>query len=208
MRNLLRIDSSARTTASLSRVLGDHLESCWARAEPAGRVVRRDLAKSPIGQIEEATITGFYTPADAMTPDLKAATALSDQLIAELQATDALLITTPMYNLSVPAALKAWIDQIVRVDRTFAYEDGQFAGLVKPDLAYVCAAYGANGYEAGGPMAAANFLEPYLDGLLRFLGFSQVQFFSLQATGADEATVAAGLAGAKAEIDRFFDNAP
>lgn len=94
-----------------------------------------------------------------------------------------------MYNFSVPSALKAWIDQIVRIGRTFAYDGTNFTGLVTIKRAYVICAYGAGGYTDGGGFASFNFLEPYLKGLLSFLGITEIQFFNLQATTGDESMV-------------------
>lgn len=204
MQHILRLDASARTSDSNSRALGDYVEQQWHARQPDGRITRRDLAREPIEQIRQETIAGFYTPPEALTPELRAATALSDQLIGELQAADTLLITTPMYNFGVPAALKAWIDQIVRIGHTFSYDGSNFGGLVKADTAIICAAYGASGYEAGGGFRAANFVEPYLAFLLGFLGVKQVHFISVQATTADADTVAAGLASARADADRLL----
>ena len=204
MTTLLRIDSSSRIENSHSRALGDYVESGWRGLFPAGTVVNRDLARFPLEPIRQETIAGFYTPADQMTPELREATALSDELISEVQSADMLLLTVPIYNFSIPAALKAWIDQVVRIGRTFSFDGTQFGGLTEPDTAVICAAYGAMGYERDGAFRAANFLEPYLEFLLTFLGVSNVDFVSLQATTADEATVAAGFSTAQSDIDRVM----
>ena len=201
MSTLLRIDSSARVQGSHSRELGDHFEKAWLARHPADLVLRRDLAAEPIPQITAQTIAGFYTPADKMTEDGRAATALSDNLIAELQSSDVLLLTVPMYNFSIPAALKAWIDQVVRIGQTFSYNGTSFAGLVTVKQAYVLCSYGAGGYLDAGPLSAFNLVEPYLKLLLGFVGISQVQFFAAEATTADDATVEAKMQQAKSAID-------
>ena len=198
---LLRIDSSSRTTTSHSRALGDYFEKTWHVRNPNDRVVRRDLVAGPIPHIVDQTILGYYTPAEQLTPELRAATALSDCLIAELQSADILLVTVPMYNFSIPSTLKAWIDQIVRIGHTFSYDGKNFAGLVKIKRAYVLCAYGAGGYTDSGPFSAYNFLEPYLKSLLGFLGILEVQFFAVQATTADPAIVATNLEMAQRKID-------
>lgn len=201
MATILRIDASSRVESSLSRSLGDHFEQAWRERNPDDRVVRRDLAAAPVPHIAGDTIAGFYTPAEQMTESLRRATALSDRLIEELQSADALLLTVPMYNFSIPSGLKAWIDHIVRIGHTFAYDGSSFTGLAKTRRAFVACSYGAAGYRNGGPFAGFNFLEPYLGGLLGFLGIPEVKFFAVQATTADAATVAANLAEARAEID-------
>jgi FMN-dependent NADH-azoreductase len=98
------------------------LESEWIARNPNGAIVRRDLAACPVRHITDLTIAGFYTPVEQHSPEIRRDIALSDTLIAELTAASALLITVPMYNFSIPSALKAWIDHIVRINRTFSYD--------------------------------------------------------------------------------------
>jgi FMN-dependent NADH-azoreductase len=200
MNALLRIDASARSTTSITRALGDFFEQAWRDHYPSDHIIRRDVVTDPIAHIAEQTIAGFYTPADQFSDDLRAATALSDRLIAELQAADVLLLTVPMYNFSVPSAFKAWIDHIVRIGHTFTYDGSSFAGLVKSRQAYVVCAYGAGGYLGGGPYAAADFLAPYLGFLLRFLGIQDVHSFAVENTTGNEIALAAAIERTKGEI--------
>ncbi len=200
MSTLLRIDSSSRSTGSHSSKLADHAEALWREAHPQGKVIRRHVGLQPIPVLSEETITGFFSPDDAMTADLRDATALSDRLIDELQGADTLLLAVPIYNFTVPAALKCWIDQITRIGHTFAYENGTFSGLVLTQRAIVICAYGADGYLEGQPFEVANFLEPYLRFLLSFIGIKEIDIVSAQQTTADEETVATQAAKAQAEL--------
>jgi FMN-dependent NADH-azoreductase len=200
MPTLLRIDSSARHAASHSRRLGDAYETRWLRQHLRGEVRRRDLAQNPLPHISDETILGYYTPPDAMTDALRRATALSDVLVAELLAADALLITAPMYNFGLPSALKAWIDQIVRIGHTFSYDGQSFTGLVTGKSAFVALAYGAGGYGAGGALATFDLLKPYLQLLLGFLGFTDVTFAEVEATTGEAAVAEANLAKARDTI--------
>ena len=208
MTTILRIDSSSRPAApegtpvegSFSRALADRIVVRLGGARPGATVVQRDLVADPIGHIADATIKGYYTPPEAMTDELLAATAQSDALIAELGAAGAVVLSAPLYNFSVPSALKAWIDQIVRIGRTFAYEDGQFSGLLSDRPTYLALSYGAGGYAPGGPLEAYDFLRPYLTGLLNFIGLASVDVFAVEATTAPDA--ADRLAAALAEVDR------
>ena len=201
MQKILRIDSSSRRSGSVSRALGDHFEAAWLDRNPSDRVIRRDVAAKPIGHISDRTIAGFYTPSDRLTDEQQAATALSDFLIEELLGSDVLLLTVPMYNFSLPSALKAWIDQIVRVGHTVSYDGSNFRGLVTGRRAYVLCAYGGAGYLAGGPMAAADFVAPYLKFILNFVGFQDVRFFFVEATVGDPATLATSTERVRREID-------
>lgn len=200
MPNLLRIDASARLEGSHSRELGDAYEAAWLARHVSGCVNRRDLAGEPVAQIEALTIAGFYTPVDAMTDELFEATALSDRLIGELQAADEVLVTTPMYNFSIPAALKAWIDQIVRIGRTFDYDGSNFTGLVIGKRATIAIAYGAGGNGEGEPLAALDLVKPYLQTLFGFLGFTDIRFVGVEATTGDAQALITELESARASI--------
>ncbi|MDJ0593149.1 MAG: NAD(P)H-dependent oxidoreductase [Pleurocapsa sp. MO_226.B13] len=190
MIHLLRIDSSSRLQGSHSRELADYFQTIWLEKHPQDRVLIRDFAKTSLPHISDMAIAGFYTSREQQTEEMKMATALSDELIDELHTADILLISVPMYNFSVPSVLKAWIDRIVRIGRTFAYDGTNFTELVKVQRAYIVCTYGASGYTAGKAFAAFNFLEPYLRGLFSFLGIPEIHFFNLEGTTEDEATVA------------------
>jgi FMN-dependent NADH-azoreductase len=182
MTQLLRINSSSRLEGSHSAAVADVFEAEYRQNNPGCRVITRNVADGSIPFITQSTIEGFYAPQDTLSDDLKAATALSDELIAEIQGADTLLLAVPIYNFSIPAALKAWIDQIMRIGHTFSMDDTGFKGLVRARRAVIVCAYGAEGYLTEEPFAAANFLEPYLTFLFTFLGVETVDFVHVQGT--------------------------
>ena len=146
MPRLLRIDSSSRREGSHSRQLADRVQAKWLQENPRGQVLVRDLASAPIPHISEATISAFFTPKQQHSVKSRKAAALSDELIGELLAADALLISVPIYNFSIPSALKAYIDHVVRIDHTFAFDPQKgLHGLIGNKRAFVAAAYGAAG---------------------------------------------------------------
>jgi len=119
--------------------------------------------------------------------------ATSDQLIAELEAADEFAIGVPMHNFSIPAVLKLWIDQVVRIGKTFTYENGAPVGLLRGKKAVFLVASGG-AYEPGTPMAAMNFVEPYLRTIFGFIGVTDTRFISAFGTarlmyGVDRATI-------------------
>ena len=201
MTRILRIDSSARLQGSHSRELADYFQNAWLKKYPHDEVIVRDVVQNPCPHISDLTIAGFNTPQEQQSEEMKRALALSNELIDELQSADVLMLSVPMYNFSVPSALKAWIDQIVRPGRTFAYDGKNFTGLVKFKYVYVICAYGASGYTDNGDFSSFNFLEPYLKSILSFLGIQNIQFFNLQATAADELTVTENTKQTKKAID-------
>lgn len=184
MPTLLRIDTSARISDSHSRELADAIQAEWQAAHPAGHVNQRDLVSNSIGHIQNETIAGYYTPEEQMTEQLRHATAQSDELIAELQQADAILLSTPMYNFSMPSALKAWIDQVVRVNKTFAVEpDGNMVGIVDSKPVYIAVAAGAQ--FTGTALESLDFLRPYLQTVLGFIGLTDIHFYSVESTAMD-----------------------
>lgn len=203
MQKLLRIDASARTNDSHSRSLADKIQAQWLAAHPDGVVQLRDLAKESIENIENDTIVGYYTAKEDLTDQLRQATALSDKLITEVMDSDALLISTPMYNFTIPSVLKAWIDQVVRIHKTFGYgEDGNLRGMVKNKPAYIATALGAQ--FTGTPLVSMDFLHPYLKSVLGFIGFEQIEIFSVESTAVDESQFALSKDNALADIARLF----
>jgi FMN-dependent NADH-azoreductase len=181
MKTLLRIDCSSRITGSHSRELADHFERNWIKANPEGTVIRRDLAKQQLPHIQNNTIEGFYTPIESMTQEYKKATALSDELIAELKSADEILINSPLYNLNIPSNLKAYLDQIVRIGHTFNINESGYYGLLEKKIAYLITAKG--GTYKGSPMEQYDFQEPYLQAILGHMGIKTQELFSLEGTG-------------------------
>ena len=216
MTTILRIDSSSRPSSaslpegvegSYSRELADHLIERLQVGHSDAQVIVRDLVANPVPHIANETIAGYYTPPEAMTDVLRGATALSDELIAEVKSADAIVISVPIYNFSIPSALKAWIDQVVRIGHTFACENGEFSGLVQDKPTFVCFSYGAGGYGENGPLHAYDHMKPYLTMVLNFIGLSNVETFAIEATTADAATIADARLAAMRAIDQRFTTA-
>jgi FMN-dependent NADH-azoreductase len=196
---LLHIDASPRSVRSKSRQLGRDFVAEWLAKHPTAQIIRRDLATEPPPFVSEAWVEGAFTPATQHSAGAKAAMAISDRYVDELLAANTVLITTPMYNLSLPAALKAWIDQIVRVGRTFAPSANGFEGLAKGKTAIVVVASGSD-FRPNTPAAAYNFLEPYLRGVLAFIGITNVEFVYAHSMNQPDAAGAAAVASAKTAL--------
>ncbi len=165
---ILRVDGSARTEGSVSRALTDRIIARFDTAD----VTVRDLA-TPLPQIDEGWVGANFTPAEQRTPAQAQALALSDELVQELRAADVVVLGVPVYNFSVPAALKAWIDLIARAGETFAYTEAGPQGLLTGKRAIVALASG--GTEIGSDI---DFAGRYVRHMLNFIGISDVEFIS------------------------------
>jgi FMN-dependent NADH-azoreductase len=165
-RSILRIDASARREGSVSRDLADRIVARF----PGATVIARDLAPG-LSLIDETWVGANFTPAAERSPEQHAVLALSDKLIAELQAADTLVIGLPIYNFGVPATLKAWVDQVARAGVTFRYTETGPQGLLTGKRAIVAVASG--GTEAGSEI---DFATGYIRHVLGFIGITDVAF--------------------------------
>ncbi|HVE17349.1 MAG TPA: NAD(P)H-dependent oxidoreductase, partial [Chthoniobacterales bacterium] len=170
---LLHLDASPRGERSHSRKLGQEFVTTWKTKHPNGTIVLRDIGSHPLPLVTEAWVEGAFTPPDGHSPAAAEAITVSNGLVDELLAADELVITTPIYNLSLPAALKAWIDQIVRYGRTFTITADGYKGLVEGKRVTVLVASGGD-FRPNTPAAGYNFLEPYLRAILGFIGITDV----------------------------------
>ncbi len=164
-RTVLRIDASARRTGSITRDLSDRIIE---RLVPE-TVITRDLTDA-LPLIDEAWMGANFTPAADRDAAQAAKLALSDTLIDEIMQADTLVIGLPIYNFSVPAALKAWIDQIARAGVTFQYSETGPKGLLEGKRAIFAVASG--GTEVGSDI---DFATGYLRHIMGFIGITDVQ---------------------------------
>lgn len=174
-RTLLVLDASPRTARSHSRKVSSEYVAAWREAHPNGNVIARDLAIEPPPFVSEAWVIGAYAPVEDQPVAARDAIAVSNRYIDELFAADDVLIATPMYNLNVPAALKAWIDQVVRAGRTFAVGANGYAGLAGNRKVKIIVSSGGD-FRPGTPGAGYDFLSPYLRAILGFIGITDVEF--------------------------------
>jgi FMN-dependent NADH-azoreductase len=153
--------------AVFARRLAGHLA-------PGAETIVRDLNLpiTPVNRHYAHAITSGAAMDDASY-------ATSEELVSELERSDLLLIATPMHNFTVPAALKLWIDQVLRMGRSFeATREGK-RGLMADRPTYVVVTSG--GFYEGERARQPDFLTPYLKVVLATLGIHQVEFIHLQA---------------------------
>ena len=159
MSTLLHIEFPALFTAGQSsRELTAAFVAQWKASHPDGKVIDRDLNATAIPPINAEWVGAVYTPEQARTPQQKELLSHSDSLLAELEQADEYVIEVPMHNFGVPSVLKLWIDQIVRVGRTFSYSE---KGAEGPDHRQEGNLHHRNGW---------NLRRADADGLVQFRG--------------------------------------
>lgn len=171
MPTLLAITASPRGQQSVSTNLVHTFVDSWKQIHSDGKVIARDLATTPLPFISPAWMAGAYTPAEQHSSEMKQALAISDELIAELQAADRIVIGTPMYNFSTPAILKAWIDHVVRLNQTFT---ASYEGLLKNKKTTVIIA-SSGVYTPGAYAESFNAESGYLKQILGFIGLTDTE---------------------------------
>ena len=169
---ILRVDSSAKTENSESRRLTDRIINGLKTNGKSLDVTVRDLNYS-LPQVNTAWIEANNTPSDDQTDEHKKTLALSDTLVAEIEAADTLIIGVALYNFSITASLKLWIDLVCRARKTFAYVDGSPKGLMTGKKAIICFASGGTPFESN-----IDFASGYLRHILGFIGITDVTFIS------------------------------
>ena len=179
---VLNIQASARHDGSVTRQLSDKILTKIA----ADQTITRDLATG-LPLLDAAWLAANFTLADDRTDVQRETLALSDTLITEIKQADTIVIGSPVYNFSVPAVLKAWIDQIARVGVTFKYTPDGPVGLLSGKRAIIVIASG------GTPVGSdIDYASDYLKHIMGFIGITDVTIIAADALGNDaDAKIAA-----------------
>ena len=187
MRAILYLTCSPKGRDAFSRLVGDELLARLVEADPGALVIHRDLATNP-PPVPDAAFSAAVLDA---APDNDPAFAASEILIGELERCDALVIATPMHNYGVPAVLKAWIDQVVRIRRSFRSTPAGKVGILRDRPVFVVVASGGwfTGPSPSGTPAQPDYLTPYLRAVLGTIGLNELAFVTLEgvARGAEPA---------------------
>ena len=202
MANILHLDASPRGERSISRQLSEEFVSAWRRLHPHDLLVYRDLGHQPVPHVTEAWIAGAYSPAETHSAASQDAMRVSDALVDEFLAADRYVFGVPMHNFGVPSTFKAYVDQIVRVGRTFT-ADGK--GLVLNKKMLIVTARGGH-YAFGSPSQAFDHQEPWIRTIFGFIGLSDIRFIHAQGMNRGDDARAAGLEEARQQMAELVKN--
>jgi len=218
MLTLLHIDSSARRGSSdeqphgsHTRRLSDRFVQRWMATRPCDRIIRRDVAAKPPSPVTSEWVHAAFTPPAQRETWMRATLAESDALVDELLAADLLVIGVPMYNFGMPSTLKAWIDNIVRVGRTFGFDRARAGEPYWPMLAgqgkrlILLGSRGDHGYAPGGRLAAANHVEAGVLTPLRYIGIDRSERIAIEYDEFRDERLQASIAAAETQVDALVD---
>jgi FMN-dependent NADH-azoreductase len=184
MKTILHIDVSARKNRSLTRGLSQMFIEEWLKRCPSTEIINRDVGLEPPAAINEEWIAAAFTPEPNRTIAQQGALKLSDTLIDEVERADIILLAVPMYNYGMPAALKAWFDQVIRVDRTFTFDlargDEPIESALSGKRMVILSSRGEFGFGPGGVREHLNHLEPHIRTCSKLIGVDEDHHIAIE----------------------------
>lgn len=218
MTTILQIDASARSGASDTHSFGSHTRRLtrrfaarWRAARPTDAVLHRDVGQVPPRPVSGPWIHAAFTRPEARAPWMQQILAESDALVDEVLAADLIVAGVPMYNFGVPAPFKAYIDNIVRVGRTFGFDRGRAGEPYWPLLAgagktlVLLGSRGDHGYGPGGRIAQMNHVEAAVGTAFGYIGITDLRCVAVEYDEFADDRLAASLAAAEAAVDGLVD---
>ena len=194
MSNILFLKTSPKNEGSISTELGEYLVNQLTSVSKS-TVTKRQLDEE-IPFINQQIINGLYVVDSQKTVEQKEALKLSDNIVEDVNNHDTIVISTPIYNFSAPAVLKAWADMVARVNKTFSYTENGPVGLLKDKKAYVVISSG--GTKVGSEI---DFFTPWMKHFLKFIGITDVEFIAADQLMSDDGTK---LQLVKNQIEQIF----
>lgn len=199
MTKLLHIDSSILGGNSVSRQLTAQIVASWRAAHPATEVSYLDLAVDTPSHLSAESLGFRMAPGAAELSDVqKRENAISEALVSQFLAADVVVIGAPLYNFSIPTQLKAWIDRVAQVGRTFKYTEKGPMGLAGGKTVIVASTRGGV-YSTSDAGNAMEHQESFLKTVFGFVGVTDVRFVRAEGLAMGEAAKAAALAAAQAD---------
>lgn len=183
MNKVLIINASVREERSQSRKLTQLFQENWKRKNPNDRFTHREVGLEAIPPVNEEWIASAFVKPSDRTTENQLGVELSDELVKEFKEHDIYVLGTPMYNWSIPSGLKAYIDQIMRINETWKFRsgkpDGDYVGLLKNKKMFILSSRGDTGYGENEKNGHMNFQTTYLKFVFGIMGVKDVTIISL-----------------------------
>ncbi len=192
---ILKVDSSTNGGDSVSRELTNMIVEKLKSYNPDADIVTRDLGTEPLAHLNPTTTGAIRMGEDDWTDDMKAAAPAEKAILEEFLSADVVVIGAPMYNFTIPSALKSWIDRLGVPRVTFRYSENGPEGLAGGRKIIVASARGGN-YGDDSPM---DFQEGLLETFFNFIGIDDITVIRAEGVGMPEGREKA-MASAKEQI--------
>src|SRR5579872_908717 len=199
MSNLLLVTSSLFGDSSKSSQIAREFVDALRNIHPGANVAERALTPDSIPHLSLEMFGATITLADKRSAEQALIAQPADEMIEELEAADTVVLAVPMYNFTIPSTLKAWIDHVARAGRTFRYTAAGPEGLLKGKKVFVVTGRGGV-YSGDAPAKLLDFQEPYLRGVLGFLGLTDATFVHVEGLKVSPEAAEQGIARAREQI--------
>jgi FMN-dependent NADH-azoreductase len=211
--HLLHIDASARLGVSgihphgsNTRRLTQHFVDRWSSVRPQDQVIYRDLSRQRPSPVTAEWIDAAFIPPEQRDAEMTAYLAESDRLVEELTRADLVVIGVPMYNFGIPATLKAWIDNVVRVGATFGFDRDRAEGPYWPMLSagkrlVILSSRGDAGYDPGGRLESVNLVERSITLPMSYIGLTETYRIAIEYDESADDRLAASIDKAESAVD-------
>ncbi|WP_197707385.1 NAD(P)H-dependent oxidoreductase [Sphingobium sp. LB126] len=173
---ILHMDSSMAGEASISRQLSSQVVDRLTTLQPQAQVIYRDLVANPLAHLTRAILPSSHPiapPVDSLQGEDLAARAASDEVLQEFLRADAIVIGVPMYNLTIPSQLRAWIDRVIVPGTTLGYSAEGPVGMIKDKRAILAISQG--GAYSHPQASHREFVQSYMTSVLNLIGLDEVE---------------------------------
>lgn len=189
MKKVLVINSSARSLNSQSRKLTEVFIDHWKSIHTNPVISFRELGNTDVPHINEGWITAAFKREATRSEEEIKVLETSNTYISELREADVIVLGSPMYNWSIPSALKAYIDQILRVNETFKVDrtnmQHPYIGMLENKTLFLLLSRGEQGYEKGEYNEHMNFQSTYLKTVFNIIGISNIHVIAISGASLD-----------------------
>lgn len=208
-KQVLIINASARTVRSQSRKLAETFKELWQSHTRNTVIQLRDLGLENVPHINEIWISAAFKPLEDRTYEEVEALKMSDEYIAELKEADIIVIASPMYNWSIPSSLKAYIDQVVRVNQTWRYNPDNiqdpYIGLLENKEVVLLLTRGSQGYEIGNYNEQIDFQTNYLKRVCNVMGITKITVVTLDGEANDKLEYSDNITEAHKKVRTYIE---
>jgi FMN-dependent NADH-azoreductase len=209
MKKIVIITASARTQVSHSRNLSETFIEYWKKSNLNHTVTFRELGNTNIQHVNENWLIATSKAETERNRKDQEILKFSNTCIEELKNSDVIVIATPMYNWSIPSTLKAYIDQVMRINETFTvqYENGKqvYSGLLKGKSLFLLLSRGGMEYEKGENNAHMNFQNTYLRIIFGIMGITNIHEIIIDGTSQNNDTLHTAINTAQIKIQKLIE---
>ncbi|MDV5227641.1 NAD(P)H-dependent oxidoreductase [Providencia rettgeri] len=202
MKEILFIQSSINGANSQTKRILNYFERYWIKNHENTSIIKRNLVKNSLPIMDEEVFSAYYsTPLTQQSEKQKKAIEISNELIDEIKRSELIVMTAPMYNLSISSQLKNYFDLIIRAGLTFSYINNERVGLLKNKKALILTSQGGLKYDKD-----MDYLNNYLRDLLNFVGIEDSTFIGVEGVAMKPNNIELEHSNAEKKIMDFINN--